>query len=290
MTEQNESKQNEYGIYLNQDGIPIVNVSFSKIELLKECPRKFFYRYVKKLEEPYNMVPNNPLICGTAVDKGLEAAIENKSIKKGLKIAEKYYEEMFPGYTEEHELEFMKIGTAIEKLYTFLEEMGLDKLELQKELKLEFELEEKGKTLIVSWIGYADGISNFGVYDIKYTKNPKAYEDSDQVHLYNYLDDPENKLNRKSGGYICAKKSSATKLEKEDLFGHAERLKRLMKVEYIPVKMNIMRGEQYVDEAHDLIFRFYDENGVANQDVNSYAKTGMWCRNCYFYELCGGRT
>ena len=275
-------------------------MSYSKKECYEDCPRKFFYKYVKYLEEPYRMVPDNPLICGSAVDKGLEEALTTGILSDGILKANEYYTNIFTGMTEAHEWELWKIEIAIEKLYDYYHEVGLATIiEQQYEINQEFVIESDNgdKQFLVIWRGYIDGLTHNTIVDNKYSSRPEAYRESQQLNVYSYLLNPNKdpSLMRNIGGYIVAVKSKLVRHKEkgskpqESILDYQKRLRNAMSVQFINCPPNLLEGEIVIDRGHDIICEIYDKNGVADQDVNHYAKTGAWCKNCTFLELCGGK-
>lgn len=63
--------------------------SYTKVALFDQCPRRYKYKYIDKLPEPYNEI----FTVGKAVHKGLEA--------KSVDVAIKYLKENVPVYNDQ---------------------------------------------------------------------------------------------------------------------------------------------------------------------------------------------
>ena len=75
-------------------------VHYSQVSTYVQCPRKYGYRYIDKIEMIQIPDANNPLICGLAVHLGAE---------KDIKSADEFYFNNFNIIDDKQINEFIKI-------------------------------------------------------------------------------------------------------------------------------------------------------------------------------------
>ena len=143
-----------------------MQVSHSRIETFKQCPYKYWLRYVDKLETYFNGDPANPLIIGTALHTGIE---------KDVKTAVAEYYAHYPVATDQNIEEVIKLEAIIPKCKAVLPP-GI------YEQKIECD----------EFIGFIDllvpvGEGVYDLYDFKYSNNVKNYLQSGQLHEYKYF-------------------------------------------------------------------------------------------------------
>lgn len=132
--------------------------SYSRAELLKQCPYKFKLRYIDKLETIPNQDFNNPLYLGTCLHKAIESGFNPKDLYKNFYITNDLIEN-----------ELIKIEYLITKLNLPIGE---------HEILIENSF----------YKGYIDFIDLEGnLYDFKYSNNIDNYLDSGQLHVYKYF-------------------------------------------------------------------------------------------------------
>lgn len=133
--------------------------SYSRAQLLKQCPYKFKLRYIDKLETVPNQDYNNPLYLGTCLHKAIESGFNPKDLYKNFYITNDLIEN-----------ELIKIDYLIN-----------NKLNLpigEHEIHIENSF----------YKGYIDFIDLEGnLYDFKYSNNIDNYLDSGQLHVYKYF-------------------------------------------------------------------------------------------------------
>ena len=134
--------------------------SYSKVSLFEQCPMRYKFHYIDKVEVEEYPDEDNALILGSCMDTGLE---------HGVQVALDKYNEAFPYNTQKKEWETFKLQYWIERLGKHFEGG-----QFQIELKTD------------SFIGYADWFKDGHLVDFKYG-NPKSadrYRESAQLHLY----------------------------------------------------------------------------------------------------------
>lgn len=134
--------------------------SYSRAELLKQCPYKFKLRYIEKLKTIPNQDFNNPLYLGTCL---------HKSIETNFEIAKKELYKHFYITNDLIENELIKIEYLTTKLNLPIGE---------HEILIEDDF----------YKGYIDFIDlDNNLYDFKYSNNIENYLDSGQLHVYKYF-------------------------------------------------------------------------------------------------------
>lgn len=132
--------------------------SYSRAELLKQCPYKFKLRYIDKLETVPNQDFNNPLYLGTCLHKAIESGFNPKDLYKNFYITNDLIEN-----------ELIKIEYLINKLNL---PIGEHEIHIENNF----------------YNGYIDFIDLEGnLYDFKYSNNIDNYLDSGQLHVYKYF-------------------------------------------------------------------------------------------------------
>lgn len=133
----------------------------------------------------------------------------------------------------------------------------------------------------VYWSGYLDVDVDDGVYDIKYTGKPDDYKDSEQIHLYNYIQGK----NKKKGGYICAQRVYIRQKKGETYSEFKKRIKENIDVKFIHVKLDESIGKKFIEKGNEIVKRTHD---IEYDNVEKYQKSGIWCYNCSYLKMCGG--
>ena len=146
----------------------MIQVSHSRVETYKQCPYKFYLRYVSKVE----MLPDyedaaNPLVIGTALHTGIE---------KDVKSAIEEYFNYYPVITDEHINEEIKLRAVIPMCRDLLP---------NKNCEFERPID------CPEFIGFMDclvkvGENTYDLYDFKYSNNKDRYKESGQLHEYKW--------------------------------------------------------------------------------------------------------
>lgn len=156
-----------------------MQLSYSRVSLYKKCPYQFKLRYIDKLETLPTYDPQDPLVLGTALHKGIE---------EDVKTAIDGYYASYPVITDLHVNEAIKLEYWLPKIKQLLPDG-------QHEVLIEDE-DFKGFIDLLVPVGYmskdhlqnqyGEDVDLYDIYDFKYSNNVKNYIDSEQLHLYKY--------------------------------------------------------------------------------------------------------
>lgn len=157
-----------------------MQVSHSRVETFKQCPYKYFLRYIEGLETIPNTDPDNALILGTALHTGIE---------EGVDQALEFYTNSFPILTDDHINEIIKLEALIPKAKALLPPGGTFELPIENSDFVGF----MDYLVPLGWMASGDpdnrwggNIQVFDLYDFKYSNNSKSYLGSGQLSEYKY--------------------------------------------------------------------------------------------------------
>lgn len=172
-TEKNQSGRLYHKKILNTSFLRgvFVKLSHSRVETFVNCPRKFKFRYINKINAPKNLEPNCALTIGTF----LHIAIE-----KDIKTAIKYYYDQFPIITNKHIEEVMKIEYWIPKILEMIPRFGVHEIRIENN-------DFVGCIDFLAPVKKVDNIEYFDMYDWKYSNGIERYKKSGQLHEYKYF-------------------------------------------------------------------------------------------------------
>lgn len=240
-------------------------ISFSRIESFSYCHFKYKLSYIDKLDVvEVGDVPNNALVVGSAMHKGIELGV-----KAGLN---EYRSNRF-SITDSSLDEEFKLTRLIEKARAMLPE---------GELEFEHELN------FPNFLGYIDLIvkkpdGHYALFDFKYSNNMDKYLNSEQIHVYKYFfqkEKPDAVIDEL--GYIFIPKTSIRQKKSENLYDFKARLRAEVD------KAEITYGEVQYDP--DKVINFLNEAVRVLTFENSgepYEKNkSSLCYFCKFSEYC----
>lgn len=181
-----------------------MQLSHSRIETYKNCPRQFKYRYIDNLTTLPTDDPSSPLILGHALHTGIE---------KDVSAAIDEYYSNYPVINDNHITEALKLEYLIPKVKEILPE-GLNEVKIEDEdfigfidylvpIKYELTMEEKDEIcsncekncdceyansgiLCKRMINQTNQTQYYDLYDFKYSNNVNNYLKSGQLHEYKY--------------------------------------------------------------------------------------------------------
>lgn len=242
-------------------------VSFSRVECWRQCPKKYYYRYVEGIRVEPELKPDNALILGSTMDRGIE---------KGYEEAEKYYFEQFPTRSEAMETELMKIHHWVPQVRKMLHDGRF-------QVKIETD----------DFIGFADYVEDNLLADFKYTSHPENYKDSAQLHVYASMMDPRPEYMC----YVCVPKLFINKYKDGETKGeYKERMDRLRDWQY----NDIVKFRQYIKEEleqmdievihidydQDKVDEFWRDAEAMLQDRTFEIRKNDYCTYCDYKNLC----
>jgi hypothetical protein len=171
-----------------------MKVSYSRIDTYKQCPYKYYLRYVLGLKTKFNLDPANPLVIGTAIHTGIE---------KDVVEAIKGYYANYPSATPLMVNEAIKLEVMINKSRKAIPrgeyELNITDDDFTGFIDLLVKVDKKQKIFASSGhvepnsgevMGYEKeantAIETYDLYDFKHSNNKEYYLKSGQIHLYKY--------------------------------------------------------------------------------------------------------
>lgn len=135
--------------------------SYSRVSTFNQCPRKFKYRYLDKLETIPDLSPSNALILGTAMHKGIETTVE-----EGVQT----YLNSFYVVNDEIINWALQLEYWIPRVKALLPSRGSHEVEMSTD----------------EFLGYADYVTRNTIWDFKFSNNIAAYLKSHQLSIYKH--------------------------------------------------------------------------------------------------------
>lgn len=162
------------------------NFHFSTAECFDNCPHRFKLRYVEDLDVLPSDDPQNPLILGTAIHRGMET---------DLQTAIHEYLMHFPVIDDRHINEVIKLEHWIPKMKELIPE-GLHEFNFSNDV-----YEGTADLLVKVWEDQDPILPErtcewYDLYDFKYSNNIDHYMESRQLHVYKHY------LQKTKGIYI----------------------------------------------------------------------------------------
>lgn len=221
-------------------------------------------RYIDRLKTLPPDNADNALILGTALHTGIEKDIQTA-------IQEYYFS--YPVITDAHVTEAMKLEQQIERTRTLLKNQVRN-----QEVHFEYQITQS------RFIGFLDmlvrhrgTITEFDLYDFKYSNNISHYKESRQLHLYKYYFEKQLPgCTIQNMYFVMVPKTNSKQRNGESLQAYRNRLLTeleepyLYKVEYDPNKVI-----EHLEIVQDV------------QEETEYEANNSWlCRYCDYQELC----
>lgn len=217
-------------------------------------------RYIDRLKTIHNPEPDNALVCGSAIDKGIEKTV-NEAIK--------YYYSQFNIIDDRHIHEEIKILALIPKVKTLLKGF--------KNPVFQYHFCHGGVQGYIDLITEnEDGTVN--IYDFKYSNNIEHYLESPQVHIYKVLYEAATGKSVKEIGYIFIPKTSIRQKNTETLQQFRKRLNETlsdMQIELHTVSFSL-----------DKVLEFYIAIGKSITTTEFLKNPTKLCNWCEYKELC----
>ena len=226
----------------------MTRVSFSRVDCWKQCPRKYFHRYIQGIKPEFDYKPTNPLVLGSTLDLG---------IQKGYEEAEKYYWDQYPVATNEGETELMKIAYWLPELR-------------ERYNRGEFQVKIQSDR----FLGFADYIEDGLMVDFKYSNNVDKYSESAQLHVYaSELPEIPERM-----AYVCIPKTFIRQKQDEDMSVFRSRVKNTldtMSIQFVEVEYNQSKVDGFWKDAE------------AMQNEESFeTRPNENCKWCEYANLC----
>lgn len=207
--------------------------SYSKAELLKQCPYKFKLRYIDKIETVPNQDFNNPLYLGTCLHKAIETNFETAKVE--------FYKNFYSS-NDLIENELIKIEYLINKL-----DLPIG----QHEILIE-------NNFYKGYIDFIDEDNN--LYDFKYSNNIDNYLESGQLHVYKYYYEKikGKKINKLY--YLFFPKTFIRQKKTETIEQFRNRLKDTLKeleIKQIEIPYNQEKVKEFIKITENIPTDFY---------------------------------
>lgn len=233
-------------------------ISWSRVELWRQCPFKFKCRYIDEIPEPPDYRPTNALLLGSTLDLG---------IQEGYESARAYYRSQLPRLCTEGETELIKIRHWLPQLRA-----KFNKGEFQVEIR-------QG-----DFIGYADYVEDGKLLvDFKYSNNTEYYRESGQIHVYASMMDPRPEYL----AYVCIPKLRTEQPKPKNL---ADVENRVTIEEYrkgILKELSLMEIEIiWVDYDQTKVDAFWRDAELMLNDTEFEARKNNYCRWCDYKGIC----
>lgn len=233
--------------------------SYSRVECFKKCPYQFKLHYIDELETIREPWPDDALIIGSALHKGIETDVET-----GIN---EYYNQ-FPVINDNHINEAIKLEILIPKVKSFVNQFS--KVEHEVELNIpEF------KGFIDLMVYNEDGTVD--IYDFKYSNNIDNYMESAQLHIYKAILIDLGYIVRKLG-FVFIPKTSIRQKNSEDLYMFRKRLIETVSNSDIQVK--------YVDYSEEKVKDFLRNRKAILNATNYNKQPSHLCEWCEYQKYC----
>ena len=155
-----------------------MQVSHSRVECFKNCPRQYKFRYLDKIKMVKADNPDNALFLGTALHTGLE---------KDVDAAINEYFAEYPIITDDHINEAIKLEIMIPKAKEIIPD-GINEVKIETPDFIGYiDLLAPVKTKTRLNGEYQDIPGQYDLFDFKYSNQVSHYKDSVQIHLYKYF-------------------------------------------------------------------------------------------------------
>ena len=250
-------------------------LSYSRVDLWKQCKYRYKLRYIDKLEPVDKCDPYDPLKNGIAIHEIAESARELGTETAINRAIQRYFEK-YPVINEKHYDAtdiIRRVGKAL------IDTLGLDcdtpniTEEREYEISIQSMLPNDPDLHDVGFIGYVDlirthttdpGSYHSYVYDFKFTRlqNLQRYLESPQLDLYAYYCCYENGFGNIRNGYyvICDKDTGDINVTQQEFS-----LERLVK---------------WFDDARDLV------RALRNPCTEYEKNVTALCKWCDYYDYC----
>lgn len=230
--------------------------SYSKVDCYKQCPYRYYLRYIKKLNVLPSQDADNALYIGSALHKGIETDVE-KAINE--------YHSHYYVLTNDIINWSIQIAYWVPKVKEALPFDG----------KNEVKIDTNG------FIGFIDYLTDDTIWDFKFTvpKNYGRYLESKQLHLYkHYLEKQNPDVQIEHLKYVFIPKSKIRQKKTETLEQFRQRLYEEMN------KLKIEIVEIPFDESSITLFA---NDCKAIETATEYPKCeSALCRFCDYKEYC----
>lgn len=239
---------------------PDEHYSFSRIEVFNKCPYAYKLKYLDGWQCYPSTDADDARIIGTAMHNG---------IRYGVDAAIADYMKHFFIASDASENECLKLAQTIPKAQQLLAtELKLD----EATATFEYEINCEG------FLGFIDLVvqrpnGSVELYDFKHSNNAESYQQSPQIHVYQYF---YQKLNPDANvtklGYIMIPKVNIRQKKTEDIYDFRKRLAENLDA----VKPYIITVPYSLDKVNEF-FAARDEATSAKDFPKTQNKLCTWC-------------
>lgn len=233
--------------------------SHSRVSTFKQCSYKFKLQYLDKVTTIKDPAPDDALIVGNAMHRGIE---------QGIPAAVQWYSQQFTVLTDLHINEIIKLEILLPKVRQIVD---------YDISTLEFELQTS------NFIGYIDLIVNkdagsVELFDFKYSNNVDRYLESEQLHIYKHYLEKIRRVHVSRIGYIFIPKVSIRQKKTEDLYQFRKRLIQTLH----ETKVSVCHVD-YDQQKVNRFFQHIDDIRSATEYPKNPTKLCDWCQ---YQEYC----
>lgn len=165
-----------------------MQVSHSRLDTYRNCPYQYKLKYIDKLKTKFDFKADNALVLGTAmhlgIDEGVEAAIKN-------------YFSNYQTITQRMIDEAIKLEILIPKVQEVIPPDGYfeDKIDDKDFVGyIDYLVEVPNEEVTVGSKTYTPtSYKTYDLFDFKYSNNKSAYLKDEQLHLYKYFFEKNNR-------------------------------------------------------------------------------------------------
>lgn len=233
---------------------------FSTAECYDNCPYKFELTYLQELKTIPSDDPQNPLILGTAIHKGMET---------DLQTAIQTYMNSYPIITDEHINEIIKMEHWIPRMKEVVPE-GFHEVTFSNSY----------------YMGTADLLvpvenpreETFDLYDYKYSNNQEHYMESRQLHVYKHYLEHINGIHIRKMFFVFVPKVMIRQGHKENIQQFRHRLQDELNKVDVQIREVIFNQEK-VDDFHHTCMKIATDSTMKKNFTNL-------CDWCEFKDFC----
>lgn len=228
-----------------------VKFRFSTINQFRHCP----YQYLidPLFDTLKSQAPNDPLIIGSALHKGIEL---------GYDAAESLYVSSFHEFTNKHENELIKLEYWIQKVRDLLPN-GRHEVFMENDF-------------YHGTIDFIDDDRN--MYDFKYSNNIESYLKSDQLHIYKHFYEEITGEKINDLFFVFIPKTFIRQRKDETLGQFRSRLRETLESQEIKLVK--------IDYDPSRIADFYKTIDEIKNCTNYEKRISSFCNWCQFLDYC----
>jgi len=165
-----------------------MQASHSRIDTYRTCPYLYKLRYIDKLKAKFDFRVDNALVLGTAMHLGID---------EGIEAAIKKYFSNYNSVTQGMVDEAIKLEYLIPKVQEAIPKDGYfeDKIEDKDFVGyIDYLVEVPNEEVTVGNKTYTPtSYKTYDLYDFKYSNNKSHYLKDEQLHLYKYFFEKNNR-------------------------------------------------------------------------------------------------